>query len=95
MYNNNVDQGRTNYYNFQYHFNSIILLKILLQTHNTGRDNNDNNAVIPTAQTNKGIRSALMLICFILIIMEIKFTAPRIDVIISQKMGRMYNLSTL
>ena len=36
------------------------------------------NAVIPTAQTNKGIRSALMLIGLILIIVEIKFTAPRI-----------------
>ena len=44
-----------------------------------GNDNNSNNAVIPTAQTNKGIRSALMLIDFILLIVEIKFTAPRIE----------------
>ena len=28
---------------------------------NTGNDNNSNNAVIPTSQTNKGIRSAVML----------------------------------
>ena len=41
--------------------------------------NNNNNAVIPTAHTNQVIRSALILIGFILIIVEIKFTAPRID----------------
>ena len=29
--------------------------------------------------TNKGIRSALMLIGFILLIVEMKFNAPRID----------------
>jgi hypothetical protein len=36
-------------------------------------------SIIPTAQANKGICSALILICFILIIVDIKFTAPRID----------------
>ena len=46
---------------------------------NTGNERSNNNAVIPTAQTNKGIRSALILIGFILIIVEIKFTAPRIE----------------
>ena len=35
---------------------------------------------IPIVQANKGIRSTLMLIGFILIIVEIKFTAPRITV---------------
>ena len=30
----------------------------------TGSDNSNSNAVIPTAQTNKGIRSALILIGF-------------------------------
>ena len=47
------------------------LISPLLRT-----DNSNNNAVIPTAQTNKGIRSALMFIGFISIIVEIKFTAP-------------------
>jgi hypothetical protein len=42
-------------------------------------DKSNSNAVIPTAQTNRGIRSALILIGFILIIVEIKFTAPRIE----------------
>ena len=37
---------------------------------NIGRDNN-NSAVIITAQTNKGICSALILIGFIMIIVEI------------------------
>jgi hypothetical protein len=46
---------------------------------NTGNDKSNNNAVIPTAQTNRGIRSALILKGFILIIVEIKFTAPRIE----------------
>ena len=32
-----------------------------------------------TAQINKGICSALILMGFILIIVEMKFTAPRID----------------
>lgn len=45
----------------------------------TGRDRSRSNAVIPTAQTNKGIRSGFILIGFILIDVEIKFTAPRID----------------
>ena len=42
-------------------------------------DKSNSNAVIPTAQKNRGIRSALILIGFILIIVEIKFTAPRIE----------------
>ena len=53
---------------------------------NTGNDNNNNNnnnnnnsAVIPNAQTNKGIRSALILIDFMLTIVGIKSPAPRID----------------
>ena len=46
---------------------------------NTGSDNSNNNAVIPTAQTNKGIRSGFKLIDFMVIIVEMKFTAPRID----------------
>ena len=45
----------------------------------TSNDNNSNNSVIPTFQTNEGIRSALLLTDFTLIILEIKFTALRID----------------
>ena len=52
---------------------------IVIAPANTGNERSNNNAVIPTAQTNKGIRSALILIGFMLIIVEIKFTAPRIE----------------
>ena len=52
---------------------------IVIAPANTGNDKSNSNAVIPTAQTNRGIRSALILIGFILIIVEIKFTAPRIE----------------
>jgi hypothetical protein len=45
----------------------------------TGNDNNSRRAVIATAHTNKGIRSGLMFVGFILIVVEIKFTAPRIE----------------
>jgi hypothetical protein len=45
----------------------------------TGRDGRSNNAVIATAQTNKGIRSGFIFLGFMLIVVEIKFTAPRIE----------------
>jgi hypothetical protein len=45
----------------------------------TGRDNNNNNAVIPTAQTNKGIRSKFIPVDRILIIVVIKLIAPKIE----------------
>ena len=50
---------------------------------NAAKDDNHNSAVIPIDQTNKGIRSALILIGSILIIVEIKFTAPRILLVLS------------
>jgi hypothetical protein len=46
---------------------------------NTGRESNNNKAVIPTDHTNKGIRSKVIPIDRILIIVVIKFTAPKIE----------------
>ena len=46
---------------------------------NTGRDNNNKTAVIKTDQTNKGMFSKDMEGVRILIIVEIKFTAPKIE----------------
>jgi len=46
---------------------------------NTGRDNNNNTAVITTDQTNKGIRSKVIPLDRILITVVIKFTAPKIE----------------
>ncbi|MCH1921691.1 hypothetical protein L9G15_20000, partial [Shewanella sp. A3A] len=46
---------------------------------NTGNDKSNNKAVIPTDQTNKGIRSGIIPAGRILIIVEIKFTAPKIE----------------
>jgi hypothetical protein len=45
----------------------------------TGSDSNRRRAVIATAHTNSGIRSGLMFVGFILIVVEMKFTAPRIE----------------
>lgn len=46
---------------------------------NTGRDSNNKIAVIKTDQINKGILSKDIPGARILIIVEIKFTAPRIE----------------
>jgi hypothetical protein len=45
----------------------------------TGSVRRRTSAVIATAHTNRGIRSGFIFIGFILIVVEIKFTAPRID----------------
>lgn len=45
----------------------------------TGKDNNKSKAVIPTAQTNKGIWSKFILLIRILIIVVIKLIAPKIE----------------
>jgi hypothetical protein len=45
----------------------------------TGRESNNNKAVIPTDHTNKGIRSKVILGARILIIVVMKLIAPRID----------------
>jgi hypothetical protein len=46
---------------------------------NTGKESRRSNAVIATAHTNSGIRSGFMFLGFMLIVVEIKFTAPRIE----------------
>ena len=46
---------------------------------NTGRDNKSKNAVIKTAQTNKGVRLAVIPGARILLIVTIKLIAPRIE----------------
>lgn len=45
----------------------------------TGNDRRRRSAVIATAHTNKGIRSNVIPADRMLITVEIKFTAPRID----------------
>lgn len=45
----------------------------------TGSDRSSSSAVIATDHTNRGIRSGFMFFGFMLIVVEIKFTAPRID----------------
>jgi hypothetical protein len=45
----------------------------------TGKDNNNNTAVITTDQTNKGKRSRVIPGLRILMTVVIKFTAPKID----------------
>jgi hypothetical protein len=45
----------------------------------TGRESNSKRAVIPTDQTNKGIRSKDILAARILIIVVIKLIAPRME----------------
>jgi len=46
---------------------------------NTGKDNNNKNAVIKTAQTNKGTLCAVIPGARIFIIVTIKFIAPNIE----------------
>ena len=45
----------------------------------TGRDRRSNRAVMAIDHTNSGIRSGFILFGFMLIVVVIKFTAPRID----------------
>lgn len=45
----------------------------------TGRDNNKSTAVITTDHTNRGIRSIVIPLARMLIVVVIKFTAPRIE----------------
>jgi len=45
----------------------------------TGRDRSSSRAVIATDHTNSGIRSGFMFFGFMLIVVEIKFPAPRTD----------------
>lgn len=52
---------------------------IVIAPARTGRERSNNTAVIRTDQTNRGIRSKVIPFDRILIIVVIKFTAPRID----------------
>jgi hypothetical protein len=52
---------------------------IVIAPASTGRDNKSKIAVIKTDQTNRGILSNNIPGARILIIVEIKFTAPRIE----------------
>jgi len=45
----------------------------------TGNDNNNKNAVIYTAQTNNGVRLAVIPGARIFVIVTIKLIAPKID----------------
>ena len=45
----------------------------------TGKDNNSSRAVMAIDHTNSGIRSGFMLFGFILIVVVIQFTAPRME----------------
>ena len=52
----------------------------MIVTARTGSDNSrSSRAVITIDHTNSGIRSDFKLFCFILIVVVIKFTAPRIE----------------
>jgi hypothetical protein len=52
---------------------------IVMAPANTGRESSKSRAVIPTDQTNKGIRSKDILAARILIIVVIKLMAPKIE----------------
>ena len=52
---------------------------IVIAPANTGSDNNNKNAVIKTAQTNKGVLFAVIPGARMLVIVTIKFIAPKID----------------
>jgi len=52
---------------------------IVIAPARTGRESSKSRAVIAIDHTNSGIRSGFMLFGFMLIVVVIKFTAPRID----------------
>lgn len=52
---------------------------IVIAPASTGRESNNKIAVISTDHTNKGIRSKVIPLDRILIIVVIKFTAPKIE----------------
>jgi len=52
---------------------------IVIAPASTGKDNNNNQAVIQTAQTNKGVRLAVIPGARIFVIVTIKLIAPKIE----------------
>ncbi|KAF5289591.1 hypothetical protein FQA39_LY15038 [Lamprigera yunnana] len=63
--------------NDEFKFRSVN--NIVIAPASTGKDNRSRTAVITTAQTNKGIRSRVIPLTRILITVEIKLIAPKID----------------
>ena len=63
--------------------NDVLKLRsvssIVIAPARTGSDRSNSSAVIPTDHTNRGIRSAVIPAGRMLMIVEIKFTAPKID----------------
>jgi len=54
---------------------------IVIAPARTGSDRSNNKAVMAIDHTNNGIRSGFMLFGFILIVVVMKFTAPRIEAV--------------
>ena len=52
---------------------------IVIAPARTSRESNNRRAVIAIDHTNSGIRSGFILFGFMLIVVVIKFTAPRIE----------------
>lgn len=52
---------------------------IVIAPARTGSDNSSSSAVMAIDHTNSGIRSGFMFLGFILIVVVMKFTAPRMD----------------
>jgi len=63
--------------------NDVLKLRsvsnIVIAPANTGKDNNNNHAVIQTAHTNRGVRFAAIPGARMLVIVTIKLIAPKID----------------
>lgn len=52
---------------------------IVIAPASTGKDSRSSRAVIAIDHTNSGIRSGFILLGFMLIVVVIKFTAPKMD----------------
>lgn len=52
---------------------------IVIAPASTGSDNKSSRAVMATDHTNRGIRSGFILFGFMLMVVEMKFTAPRME----------------
>jgi hypothetical protein len=57
----------------------VFLTHIIHELARTGSDKNNSRAVMAIDHTNNGIRSGFILFGFMLIVVVIKFTAPRME----------------
>jgi hypothetical protein len=57
----------------------LSVSNIVIAPANTGKDNNNKNAVIKTAHTKRGVRFAVIPGARMLVIVTIKLIAPNID----------------